>query len=110
MRRAANIDSNQPQVVEALRGVGATVQHLHAVGRGCPDLLVGYRGRNHLLELKDGAAVPSKQRLTDDEERWHSTWRGRVVTVRTVDEALSAIGAVQGGSTCEDSPRRSSSG
>lgn len=44
MRRRAHTDRNQPAIVAALRGIGATVQPLHAVGQGCPDLLVGYRG------------------------------------------------------------------
>ena len=48
------VDSNQTRVVKALRELGATVQHLHAVGKGCPDLLVGYKGSNYLLEVKDG--------------------------------------------------------
>ena len=41
MRRAARTDANQAEIVAALRGVGASVQPLHAVGQGCPDLLVG---------------------------------------------------------------------
>jgi hypothetical protein len=52
VRRAAKVDANQREVVAALRGAGATVQLLHAVGEGCPDLLVGYRGGNYLLEVK----------------------------------------------------------
>ena len=40
---AARVDANQPEIVKALRGVGATVQHLHKVGQGCPDLMVGWR-------------------------------------------------------------------
>ena len=48
------VDSNQTRVVKALRELGATVQHLHAVGKGCPDIVVGYKNRNYLLEIKDG--------------------------------------------------------
>lgn len=36
-RRKARVDANQSEVVAALRAVGATVQHLHMVGGGCPD-------------------------------------------------------------------------
>ncbi len=54
MRRAANVDRNQPEIVAALRAAGATVEYLHAVGGGCPDLLVGYRGANYVLEVKEG--------------------------------------------------------
>ena len=79
---------NLPRV-KALRAAGATVQHLHTVGHGCPDILVGIRGcENYLLEIKDGAKPPSKRRLTKDEARWHRRWRGQVDVVKDVDEAL----------------------
>ena len=38
---ASRVDSNQPEIVATLRGMGCSVQHLHAVGKGVPDLLVG---------------------------------------------------------------------
>ena len=88
------IDANQPEIVKALRAVGASVQSLAEVGRGVPDLLVGYRGKQHLLEVKDGSKPPSARRLTEDEQNWHDAWRGKVWVVKTVDEALEAIGAV----------------
>lgn len=99
--RAAKVDENQRTIVRALEAFGASVQLLHAVGGGCPDLLVGYRGNNWLLEVKNpatrygqgkkgGATAEATKR---SQLRWHLTWRGRVCTVRTVDEALQTIGA-----------------
>jgi len=88
MRRAARVDDNQAEIVAALRAAGCTVQSLAAVGKGCPDAAVGFRGRNLLLEIKDGAKPPSKRKLTPDEERWHAAWRGQVAVVESVDEAL----------------------
>ena len=93
MRRAARVDANQSEIITALRKVGATVQPLHMVGGGCPDLLVGYRGRNVLLEVKDGAKPMSARKLTKDEVDWINEWRGTVVVVYNVDEALFEIGA-----------------
>lgn len=81
MRRAAKIDRNQPEVVEALRKIGASVQVLSTVGKGCPDLLVGYRERNFLLEIKDGELPPSARKLTPDQLGWHKEWRGQVTVV-----------------------------
>ena len=57
MRRAAKVDDNHREIVRALRDCGATVQDLSPVGAGCPDILVGWQGRNHLIEIKDGAKV-----------------------------------------------------
>jgi hypothetical protein len=93
MRRAARVDANQAEIVKALRKIGATVQPLHAVGKGCPDLLVGWRQGNYLFEVKDGAKPPSARALTPDEQDWIAGWRGPVVVVTS---AMEAIGFLQG--------------
>ena len=93
MRYAAKIDANQPQIVAALRAAGASVQPLHAVGRGVPDLLVAHRGVNYLLEVKDGAKPPSARKLTETQVEWHAAWRGQIAVVETVEQALAVIGA-----------------
>jgi hypothetical protein len=91
--RRAKADDNQPEIVAALRGIGATVEHLHRVGGGCPDLLVGWRGGNHLIEVKDGAKAASDRKLTPAQVDWHDGWKGSAFVVTSVDEALAAIGA-----------------
>lgn len=95
MRRAARIDDNQPDIVAALRAVGASVQSLAALGKGVPDLLVFFRGRLFLLEVKNPLQSRSDQQLTPDEAAWHAAWGGPVYVVRTIDEALVVIGAVE---------------
>ena len=84
--RAAKIDRNQPEIVKALRDAGASVQILSTVGKGCPDLLVGYNEVNHLLEIKyeDG-------KLTPDQRVWHAQWNGRVNIVRTAEQAVKLV-------------------
>jgi len=95
MRFAAKIDENQPKIVKALYQAGCDVQTLAAVGKGCPDLLVSIGGKNYLLEIKDGDKPPSARRLTPDQVEWHRKWRGQVDIVRTVDEALKAVGLLK---------------
>lgn len=91
---AAKVDRNQPEIVAALRAVGASVQPLHTVGDGVPDLLVGYRGTDFLLEVKDGLAQRSDQKLRATQVDWHKGWRGRPpAVVLSVADALAAIGA-----------------
>ncbi len=89
MRRAAKVDANQEQVVDALRAAGATVQTLAAVGKGVPDLLVGYQGKTLLLEVKDGRKPPSERKLTEEQLKWHGAWRGGPLAV--VDGPESAL-------------------
>lgn len=93
MRRAAKIDSNQPLIVAALEAAGATVTSLAAVGDGCPDLLVGYRKVNYLLEIKDPSQPLSKRRFNPRQKTWHREWRGMAHLVETVEQALAVIGA-----------------
>ena len=96
MRRAAKVDANQQKIVEILRAAGATVQSLAAVGHGCPDLLVGWGGKTLLMEIKDGSKVPSAQRLTDDQIKWHGAWMGGPLAVVDGPEAaLRMLGVLK---------------
>ena len=95
MKRAARIDANQTAITQALRRMGASVQHLHTLGAGCPDLLVGFRGVNLLMEVKDGEKIPSKRKLTPDEQEWHDTWRGQVSIVESVEDAVNLLNGAE---------------
>ncbi len=95
--RAAKVDDNQSEIVAALRGAGCSVMPLHAVGKGCPYILVGFRNANFLLEIKDGNKPPSARKLTPPQERFHSTWNGQVTIVTSAEEALNHVyGKTQG--------------
>jgi hypothetical protein len=65
---------------------------LHTIGKGCPDLLLGVRGRNFLIELKDESKPGSKKKLTPDEEDFFNEWRGQVSKCETLEEILKVIG------------------
>lgn len=84
-------DSNHVAVMFALRRIGATVQSTHMVGVGFPDIVVGYRRKNFLLEIKDGRKTPSRRALTDDEAAFHKSWNGQVETVNSPEEAVRFI-------------------
>ncbi len=92
MRKVAKLDANHSEIVAALRSkAGCTVCSLAQVGGGCPDIIVGYHGRNILMEIKDGSKVPSQRRLTRDEIEWHVAWNGQVAVVESVDEAIAVL-------------------
>ena len=91
MRYANRIDANQNAIVDALRQCGATVRII-SQGGGIPDLLVGYNGYTILMEVKDGAKVPSARKLTDDEQKFFDDWRGGMLAiVNSVSEALDLL-------------------
>lgn len=83
---SAKSDSNQREIVAALRAVGALVLSLHRVGGGCPDLLVYFAGRLFLFEVKNG----KHWKLTTAQKTFHGIWPVHVVT--TKGQALRVIG------------------
>lgn len=91
MRRAAKVDRNQPEIVRAFRQIGASVQILSAVGKGCPDTIIGFRGRNIFVEIKDGSKSPSEQKLTADQEHWHANWAGQRCVANSIEDALLKV-------------------
>ena len=90
MRRAARRDDNEQSIIEAMREAGAYVKVVN--DEGLFDLLVSYRGKTLLLEVKDGAKPPSARRLTDAEAKFHNEWPGENLhIVNSVEEALALL-------------------
>jgi len=98
--RAAKIDANQPAVVKVLRSLGVTVQHLHAVGAGCPDLLCAVAGINFLVEVKDGAKPTSAQKLTPDQVEWHTKWNAPVYIINSIEAAEALVHKILSSAAC----------
>ena len=80
--RYHRLDRNHAEIRDALEKAGATV-----VPDGPMDLLVGFRGRNYLLEIKTATG-----KLRVRQESFMRRWKGQVHLVRTVEEALEVIG------------------
>ena len=82
------IDANQRTVVKTFRQLGWSFAITSDVGRGFPDGVGGYRGRNYLIEIKDGAKPLSAQKLTPDQVVFHEAWRGQVIIIRSVQDVI----------------------
>ena len=95
--RARKTDANHAAIRQALRDAGASVLDLSGAGRGCPDLLIGYQGRNILCECKDGKKIPSRQKLTDAQVEFFDSWLGQVAKVTTPEEAVALLNDAQFG-------------
>ena len=67
--RPSRVDANQAEIVAAFRAAGATVLHLHSIGHGCPDLLVGYQGRNLLVEVKTADGKLDGEKIIAETEK-----------------------------------------
>lgn len=91
LRTASRVDANQAQIVQALRAIGASVFHVHQL-KNAFDMLVGYRGRTFLMEIKDPSQPPSARQLTPGEAEFKRTWRGSEYhVVYTADQAIAIV-------------------
>lgn len=93
MMYARKIDSNQTEIVNTFRQLGASVSVTSAVGKGFPDLVVGYAGRTMLVEVKSRA----KAAHTPDQLAFQSTWKGNYFTVRSREDAIALINQIMKG-------------
>ena len=84
-RRAAKRDDNEAEIIEGLIAAGCSVRQISL--EGFPDLVVGRHGVNYFLEVKT-----EKGKLTAEQETFFAEWRGQAQVVRSVEEALLAVG------------------
>lgn len=86
-RYALRKDANQADVVEALRAIGASVKPLHQP----LDLLVGYRGKTYLIEVKRPDKKGWRSEKTKEQINFIATWRGQYAIVYTAAEAIEVV-------------------
>ena len=86
------VDANQKELMSKLRHIpGVSVATTHTIGKGFPDIVIGYKGMNYLVEIKDGAKPPSQRKLTKDEVSFHSNWNGQVQICNNFYEILKLL-------------------
>jgi len=86
-RYARKIDLNQPEIVQALRAVGARVWVLSKPF----DLLVGFRGRFVVLEVKSTRRTRKDQQHQTDEIHDCQAGGLPVYRVESVEQALAVL-------------------
>lgn len=91
MRTRARTDANHSEIMDALKAAAMKPLSLASMGKGCPDILVGFRGVNLLLEVKDGSKAPSERVLTADEREFFATWPGHAEVVDSPEAAVIAV-------------------
>lgn len=90
--RAKKTDQNQKSIVKTLRMYGLSVFDLSAVGKGICDLIVGFRGKNYLIEIKN---PERKWKHTAEQEKFIRTWKGQRYTAETAEEILKYLGLLK---------------
>ena len=89
-RIRAKVDDNQPEIVNQLRSIpGVTVWNTHQLGKGFPDIIVGYKGVNYLFEIKNRHG---KLLIPLSEQEFYDNWQGQTEIVYDLDEILEVMG------------------
>ena len=90
-------DKNEPAIIRRAKRRGAKVEKLASID--LPDLVIGHRGLNLLVEVKNPL---NYGKLSKDQEKWHRTWTGQVVVIEyeyEVDQLLDAVDITLEGTT-----------
>ena len=80
------VDSNQAQIIADLKKIGVSVLNLSRVGGGCPDLLIGWQGKNILIEIKT-----AKGNLNDLQIEFFKEWKGPKFVCKSINEIIEII-------------------
>lgn len=84
--RAKKTDANQKQIVAELRQLGYSVMDCSTVGRGFPDLVIGYNNKNYLIEIKTKVG-----KLNDLQVQFAINWRGQIAVARTTEQIIKLL-------------------
>lgn len=81
-------DANHKLILNAFRQMGCSVGDLRLVGKGMPDAIIGYRGRDRLVEVKPVGKNPNPL-----QEAFYAAWKGTPpVVVRTIEDVAALVG------------------
>jgi len=89
MSYARKVDANHAEVRDGIRDAlpGCTIFDAAGAGDGFPDLVVGWRGMNFLLEVK-----PKGKKLRGVKQcEFHKNWQGQTAVVHSAAEGLAAM-------------------
>ena len=87
-RYAKQVDANQRRIVRELEQIpGVSVMVIHQP----VDLLVGYRARNYLIEIKREDKRDRPSAVTSAQREFFGTWKGQVLIAASPEEIIELI-------------------
>jgi len=90
-------DVNHVAIKAAFQDFGCSVTDLRLVGKGCADLLIGYRGIDHQVEVKKPRGPKAKaEDRKPTQVTYAATWKGQPpALVRTVEDVEQLVNSWQ---------------
>lgn len=93
---ACKVDANHKEIVDAMKAVGASIIDTSRLGKGMPDVIVGFRGQTILMEIKNPKTQYGRKGLNANQRKWAEEWSGGPLSiVDSVDAALRMLGVLK---------------
>jgi len=93
---ACKVDANHKEIVDAMKELGASIIDTSRLGKGMPDVIVGFRGQTILMEIKNPKTQYGRKGLNENQRKWAEGWSGGPLSiVDGVDAALRALGVLR---------------
>lgn len=83
-------DKNQDEIVKYLRSKGVSVFIASQVGKGFPDLVIGFGGITVLVEIKSGSYG-----LSENQKEFFNTFDGMKCVIRNKEDCDDLISLMQ---------------
>ena len=83
------VDGNQKAIIDALKKHDDSLSYclLHTVGKGVPDLLIGFKTKNGsssvLVEIKNKSG-----KLNQLQVQFFKDWKGPIIKVKSLEEII----------------------
>jgi hypothetical protein len=88
-------DANHNDIVNVMTKVGASVIDMSHVGKGFPDLIVGFQSKTILMEIKNTKTSYGRKGLNKNQLEWKEKWLGGAYcVVDSPEAALRMIGVI----------------
>lgn len=87
-------DKNQKQIEKVLKQLGASVKSTSQLGNGFPDLIIGYKGKTYLVEIKGENSYGKT--LRESQIKFKNSWKGSpIIILRTTNDAIEFINNIK---------------
>lgn len=84
-------DKNHKEIVNQLKKIGCSVIDTSQIGKGFFDIIVGYRKKTYLIEIKSDTAYGRKG-LSESQRIFAEEWKGgEILCINSIEDFIKLI-------------------
>lgn len=85
-------DLNHKEIIDKLRQIpNLSVFSTHTIGKGFPDIVIGYKDKNYLVEIKSKKNTIKENTLTPAEMKFFLDWKGQYFIAYSFEQVLNML-------------------